>query len=522
MSDNPYDTLPYTNQVYSFSHPDHLYTIARLFGVDAPDYRTARVLELGCGSGGNALSIADRFPDSRVIAIDLSKVQIERAESMRQSAGLGNITFRQASLLDLPEMICDEFGEFDYLICHGVYSYVSQALREHIHVLCARHLAANGVAYVSYNTLPGWNIVRTLRDMVLYHTSQIEDQQQKAEESVRLLNFVRSNQPDEDNAFARFIEQECSALEGKPLTYFAHEYLESVNAPCYFHEFMAAARAAGLEYLGDADLSTMYAGNLGEKVSDTLSNTGDIVRTEQYMDFLNNRRFRKTLLCRAETRVNRTLNAKSIQPFYVTSNVHLSVSRDVVNFRKDQDLTFQGVGDFKVTTKNRFDGAFLAGISQRDGHPIGRDEWLAEVKSLTGVENVGSFADLVDATVLALSLSGGVNLSQPPENYVLQPSAMPVVSPLARAQSLRQSWGVNRRGQTVHFDIPMRLIMQYLDGTNDHAALIGHICRHIDSGELSLQHDGKAFSDASQRDTLLEQLIEDLLQKLGHTALLVR
>ena len=519
MNENPYDDLPYTNHPYNFSHPDHLYTIARLFGVDAPDFRTARVLELGCGPGGNALSVADRFPDGYVTAIDLSEVHIREAEAVRLAAGIRNLDLRHASILDLPQTVCDELGEFDYIICHGVYSWVSPPIREHILALCAGHLVPNGVAYVSYNTLPGWNMMRTLRDMMIYHTAHIEDRKLKAEEGARLLSFVRDNQPNTENFFAEFLKTELSLIHGTPLTYFAHEYLEAQNDPCYFHEFMASARAVDLDYLGDADLGTMYVGNFGKKVADTLTKAGDIVRTEQYMDFLRNRRFRKTLLCRSGTRFDRNLSANSVRPFHITSHVRVELPSSGLNLHEDRELTFNGPPD--ITTRSRFDAALLVGLSQRGGHPIGRAEWLADVKSRTGVEDENWFADSLDQTVLTLSLSNGVRLTQPAENYVLQPSEMPVASPLAQVQTRTQTWGTNRRGEIIQLGLPERVLMQYLNGQNDRAMLNQQMHRHIESGELTLQRDGNPVSDQSEWNVLLEQLIESTLIKLGATAFLV-
>jgi hypothetical protein len=62
-----------------------------------------------------------------------------------------------------------ELGRFDYIVAHSVYSWVPEAVREHILVLCRELLSGNGVAYISYNALPGWRMRGMLRDVLLHH-----------------------------------------------------------------------------------------------------------------------------------------------------------------------------------------------------------------------------------------------------------------------------------------------------------------------------------------------------------------
>ena len=74
---NSYDAMPYESNPFPQTSPTHLRTLAALFGLDAPKLENARVLELGCSSGGNIESFAYMYPDSDCVGIDLSKVQID-------------------------------------------------------------------------------------------------------------------------------------------------------------------------------------------------------------------------------------------------------------------------------------------------------------------------------------------------------------------------------------------------------------------------------------------------------------
>ncbi len=125
---NDYDTVPYESYPYPNTHPESLYTIGKLFGMQPVDFNNCKVLELGCASGGNIISMATLNPNSTFVGVDLSKVQIEEGNKQIQELGLKNITLKQLSILD----ITSEFGEFDYIITHGILSWVPGEVQDKI------------------------------------------------------------------------------------------------------------------------------------------------------------------------------------------------------------------------------------------------------------------------------------------------------------------------------------------------------------------------------------------------------
>ena len=177
-ANNQYDVVPYDSHPFSKTHPENLCTIARLFGLDAPDYHDARILELGCGQGGNLIPLAYNLPHSRCLGIDLSARQIAPGQQVIDALGLTNISLKQMSITD----IGPDAGQFDYIVCHGVYSWVPTAVRDKILAVCRDHLVETGVAYISYNCLPGWNMIQSIRDMMLYHVADFKDPAEKAEQ----------------------------------------------------------------------------------------------------------------------------------------------------------------------------------------------------------------------------------------------------------------------------------------------------------------------------------------------------
>jgi SAM-dependent methyltransferase len=165
-----YDDLPYVSYPVPSTHPGRLAAVAKIFNLSTPSVTAARVLELGCASGGNLIPLAARHPNAYFLGVDFSGRQIE--EGARRIAGLrlANVRLRQQSLTDLRP----EDGTFDYIICHGVYSWVPAPVRDAILRIAHENLAPTGVAFISYNVLPGWRVRQTLRDAIAIHGASHE------------------------------------------------------------------------------------------------------------------------------------------------------------------------------------------------------------------------------------------------------------------------------------------------------------------------------------------------------------
>src|SRR5262245_44940061 len=139
-----YDDLPYTSYPYPLTHPDHLATVATLLGMRPAAADRCRVLELGCASGGNVVPLAYAYPTSTFLGIDLSTEQIRQGQELVDVLGLTNIQLRPMSILEVYERL----GVFDFIICHGVYSWVSDEVQDKILDICARQLAPEGVGFI--------------------------------------------------------------------------------------------------------------------------------------------------------------------------------------------------------------------------------------------------------------------------------------------------------------------------------------------------------------------------------------
>ena len=287
MPENPYDRVPYHTFPRRQTHPDRLAAVGRLFGMRPAPVTECRVLEIGCGSGGNLVPMAYGLPRCRFLGIDPAAGPVGSASAMADALGLANLELRVCDLRELP----DDAGEFDYILAHGLYSWVPGEVRDALLAVCRARLAPEGIAFISYNTYPGQYERRMLREMLLYRGDDVAS----GREFLRTIGH-----------------QEAAALADSPDDILYHDILAPVNEPVWFHEFAAHARRHGLRYLGEADPHEMFdaAGRIADEAA------------EQEMDFRKLRRFRQTLLCRAEVPLAREIAPEQMDGFLFSKNPH--------------------------------------------------------------------------------------------------------------------------------------------------------------------------------------------------------
>ena len=300
----PYDVVPYPGHPFAQTHPDRLAALGTLFGIDPPPPGDCRVLELGCGDAGNLVPMGLALPEARFLGVDASERAIAAGRALVEALGLANVTLEVAAIEDL-ELAS---ARFDYVIAHGVYSWVAEPVRDRLLRLCRSVLSDRGIAYVSYNALPGGRLSGALRDMLVFHTAGLDDPADQVEQARALLRLLVGSWSDEHDFGAIMRRQGERLLERSDETLF-HDELAAVNHPVYFHEFVAHAARHGLQYLAEADFFEMQTGVLPDAVSEELMRVEDPIRREQYLDFLKGRMFRQTLLCRAELELDRSPRA---------------------------------------------------------------------------------------------------------------------------------------------------------------------------------------------------------------------
>lgn len=295
-SEDPYDALPYDGGVAPHSLPAEMAAANILLGAPTVDPlgERFRVLEIGCGVGTNLLSIAAIDPRCECVGVDRSAEQITRAQRRSERLGLTTIRWITADIRDLS---AQRLGRFDFIICHGVLSWVPFAVRSALLRTIHTHLGQRGTAYISFNVMPGWGAGLALRDGLLRLVPRHASPQAQVAAARRVLGLLE--EASEPSALGRFTQSRAKAMLGFPDDYLFHEYLEADNSPLWFADFAEEARAQGLQWIGNANLCGPLA-LLPPTVRSHLSSIADPIEREQARDILTMNTFRYALCQRAD------------------------------------------------------------------------------------------------------------------------------------------------------------------------------------------------------------------------------
>ena len=317
MSDwTTYDEIRYSNHPYVQTHPDRLAVIAVLHGLTPPAPSRARVLEIGCGAGGNLLAMAYACPEMRTVGVDLAGTAIEEARRGAKEVGIANAEFHHADVRDVAD---GRLGEFDYVISHGLYAWIPEDARDALLAACKAHLAPDGIVYVSYNAMPGGHWRRMLREAAFWHGRDARSDVELAEKAQELFSFL-SLRATED-AYGGMLAVDVPVLAEGPLHRIIHDELSAYWQPVWFHEFAREAARHGLGFLAEASPLELWPADLPEGAEERMHELagGDRIALEQYLDLLFFRRFRSTLLCQEGVEVTPGLDRASVKRLLFTS-----------------------------------------------------------------------------------------------------------------------------------------------------------------------------------------------------------
>ena len=297
-----YSELGYKSMPFPYTTPATLEAYAALVGISAPNPKNARVLELGATYGGNIISQALFNSDATFVGIELSQEQVEKGNEVIANAGLTNVSLVQSDIAS----IGSEIGTFDYIIAHGVYSWVDDGVKDALLRLIDEHLAEDGIAYISYNTYPGWHTMDEVRQLMMFSNRDKTqfNHKEKVLHGKTIGSIVGSQILKYDNLKERnskFLGALRSVMQ-KDEYYVGHDHLEPNNDPVYFYQFNDHLAAHNLAYLCDADLTLSMVRSFDVDIADTLDKLApnDHVNQEQYLDFILDTTFRKSIICKAK------------------------------------------------------------------------------------------------------------------------------------------------------------------------------------------------------------------------------
>ena len=300
MQQTIYKELGYKSYPFPFTTPAYLEAYGTLVGLNTPPAKTARVLELGATYGGNIISQAVHNPEATFVGIELSQDQVEKGNKIISDAKLDNISLIQGDIMNFDETL----GTFDYIIAHGFYSWISDEMKDKLLDIISKHLADNGIAYVSYNTYPGWHTMEEVRQLMLFANRDHDEltHKEKVLRGKTVGSLVGSQILNYDNLKERnskFLGALRSVMQ-KDDYYVGHDHLEPHNDPCYFYQFNDHLKAHNLTYVCDADLTLSMVRIYDESIADKLEKLAPNSQAdqEQYLDFMLDTTFRKSIICK--------------------------------------------------------------------------------------------------------------------------------------------------------------------------------------------------------------------------------
>lgn len=451
---NPYDEVLYAGHPFIQTHPDRLATIARLFGMSPAPVEQCHVLEIGCGDGGNLIPMAYTLPGSEFVGLDLGSRGIELGRQMADTLDLKNVALQCMDIRDAGATL----GKFDYIVAHGVYSWVPREVQDSILRICRDNLNAHGVAYVSYNVYPGAHVRQMVAEMMQYHARRFAEPAQQIEQALALAAFLAARPP--VDGYSLLLKESLDMLAQRRPGSLFHDELSEHHTAMYFREFAERASLAELQYLGEADFTDMQDTAETPEVRSTLRKLGrDAIEKEQYLDFLKCRRFRQTLLCHAGERLNRRLDSAQVREFYIAAARHEEPPR--------------------LPADHPMARAAMAALREAWPGAMGFGPLMAAVR-----ERAGEFDEdeaLVSDVVLACFACGIVQLHVRRPEFARTVSERPRASSVARFQAARGTYVTSlcHRAVNIEDDVARRLLIA-ADGSRDAAALSAELGPEVD------------------------------------------
>lgn len=455
---NTYDAVEYPGYAYAHTHPDQMALMALLYGLEPAPVATCRVLEVACNEGGNIIPMAYAIPGAQFVGFDLAPECIRRGQDRIDALGLKNIRLFQADLLK----VGPELGEFDYIIAHGLYAWVPEPVRDRLLALCGELLAPNGVAFVSYNALPGSYMRKMVREMMTFAAPGIDDPDKKLKAGTEFLSALAATRAEGD-VYKAVLEEHHKRLNIKSSHSVYHDDFSPAYHPVYFSQFIKHAANHGLQYLAEAELPVPTDPCFKAGFQGTIKAIStDLLEQEQLLDLARMRMYRETLLCRAHHQLKRKFPPDSFDRLLFASSAVSEPGED------DSSRFYNLSGDKKLGCTHAPTIAVMEKLIAAWPHTLRYDEISPILKEYGLAE-----ADKVAMMLLQLAISQMIELHSWAPPLAPELSDCPRATPISRLDAQTRNYSSTLWHTQVNFTDPIgRECLRLLDGTHDRAALL--------------------------------------------------
>lgn len=509
-----YNDVPYTSSVYQQSQPNRLHSLAKMKGLNPPEIETAKILEIGCSFGGNIIPFAIFNPQSQIVGLDLSEYQIQVGKQIIDHIGLDNVTLIAG---DISQVTFDQ--KFDYIICHGVYSWVPESVRKAILTAIERYLSPNGVAYISYNTYPGWKEKDIVKDLMKFGCNLNDAPDIRYQQATSILNFTKTLNEEKLLPFKQ-MEWLNSVLKAPSKSYVIHEYLEYFNQPFYLKEFIEQINQHHLAYITDSSTPALLMPLLGE--NDNYERLcqyfgHNAIDIEQYLDFIHNRTFRGSLITHRQNLQEKGISehildynrCHDLQNLYlhtiVTHHSKQDGIKDYWTILNEGSLKFESTPSAKIVFEY---------LQQQSPNPVRIEEILNYAKSQPGYDE----ARTIDLCLVLVHLNPvyisytNKPLTKLGRKLKLNPKFRKLI------QFIQTNPGIinlsNRFYQTYNFSVLENILVPYLDGSNTITDLVSIVRKMIDEDYITWNRDNAVIPASEVKDKEIKEMIKNTLVNL--------
>jgi methyltransferase-like protein/SAM-dependent methyltransferase len=525
--DYEFDQVPYPHMSHGQTHPNHLAAIGTLLQMNPAPPDQCRVLELGCARGGNLIPMAYTLPNSQFLGIDYSARQIADGLESIQELNLGNILLEKMDIINVP----DDFGQFDYIIAHGIYSWVPMPVRDALLRICRDHLAPQGIAYISYNTYPGWHMLDIARELMLFATRKIDDFAAIASHGLEMIEMMVEGIPESHPYYKSYFKTYKESLVEKREVrgssaeqLILHDELATVNQPVHFHEFAEHASQYELQYLAEASFASVLPNDIPpDTVKKVEELSEDLIEFEQYLDFLKNRSFRRTLLCHSDVEINRRMQPDTLMGLRFASRA--APVSEQVDLSPKVIEAFQGKDGATFKTDHPLSKAALLYLREVRPKSIAFPILMKEASKMVDLDQTSDVEQekltLAASILQAFSYSDNlVELHTIDLPFTITVSPKPKASKLARWAAAKGYVVTNYRHERVSLDFLMELILTKLDGKHTQEDILEWLIGRYEEGTLAIEGADKLPIGDDIYRQFLGQNLDNVLTFFSRAAIL--
>jgi len=524
-----YDEVPYESRPIPISHVDRIALAARLRGMTPADTSRSRVLELGCAEGANVISMAFHLDEAEFVGVDASPKQIEVGLAARDRLGLDNLDLRVGDFASMT----DELGVFDYVIVHGVLSWVPPEVRARLLALVAASLRPEGVAYVSYNCAAGWGPKAELREMLLQHTAALSTSEEKIAKTRAILSMLAGSPLKESSLHAAGLAEKATAALGHRDAYLFHEYLAEHNHAYRHREMLEVVEGHGLAFLAELAAASGIPGledrlraGLEEQIGD------DPLQIEEMVDLMIGRAFRASLFVHREALPpdpnRRERGYEVAAEAYFRGQIEPEAKR--LSLDREVAESFTTPSGLKISARNHLLKAALLELGKWWPRGLTVDQLVERANLLLELRRVfasGETASDDDVAGLCRDLYelchlGHVEMALREPDVEIEVPERPRVSALTRHEAEHLDVVSNPRHELVGLDAYERRLVGYLDGSRTVAELADAMRAHLDAGDVVLHQEDGTQLEGDALAAAAPALLDNALGKLARTSLLTR